>query len=90
MNTKKAPYRRTAITVPRDVLDAVDRAAQAYGESRSHFISRILQTAVRARRSAAITRRLNELFRDEERAEQDRSEAVTLGRAAIDWSDERW
>ncbi len=56
---------KIAITVPEEVLAEVDAAARARGETRSGFISRILRTALRARRDAGITRRLNELFADE-------------------------
>ena len=92
MNTKRARvrYRRTAITVPKEVLDTVDRAARTAGESRSAFISRILDVAVRAKRSAQITERLNALFRDEALAEMDRQEAEDLGSASAKWPAERW
>ena len=58
-------HRKTAIAVPEDLLDEVDRAARARGESRSRFISRVLALVVRARRDAEITRRLDALFGDE-------------------------
>jgi metal-responsive CopG/Arc/MetJ family transcriptional regulator len=83
-------HRKTAIAVPEDVLDEVDRAARARGESRSRFISRVLRLAVRARRDAAITRRLDVLFADESLAEEQRREADDLARLAVDWRDERW
>ena len=56
---------KIAITVPENVLSEVDAAVEARGETRSGFISRVLRTALKARRDAAITRRLNELFADE-------------------------
>ena len=83
-------HRKTAIAVPEDVLDEVDRAARARGESRSRFISRILRLAVRARRDAEVTRRLDALFADESMAQEQRREADDLARLAVDWSDERW
>jgi len=83
-------HRKTAIAVPEDILDEVDRAARARGESRSRFISRVLHLAVRARRDAEITRRLDALFADESVAEKQRREADDLARLAVDWSDERW
>lgn len=82
--------RKTAIAIPEDLLDDVDRAARARGESRSRFISRVLQLAVQARRDAEITRRLDTLFGDETVAERQRREVEDLGRVAVDWSDERW
>jgi len=82
--------RKTAIAVPEEILDEVDRAARARGESRSAFISRVLRLAMRARRDAEITRRLDALFADEPLAEEQRREAESLGRLTVDWSDETW
>lgn len=83
-------HRKTAIAVPEDILDEVDRAARARGESRSAFISRILRLAMRARRDAEITRRLDALFADESLAEEQRGEADRLAGLGVDWSGERW
>jgi metal-responsive CopG/Arc/MetJ family transcriptional regulator len=81
---------KIAITIPEDVLADVDAAARAGGESRSGFISRILRAALRARRDAGITQRLNELFADESVVlEQDRI-ARDMDAAGTDWSDEDW
>ena len=82
--------RRTSIAVPAEILDEVDRAARARGESRSRFITRVLRLAVRARRDAEVTRRLDALFADEPLAEEQRREADDLARHAVDWADERW
>ena len=83
-------HRKTAIAIPEELLDAVDRAARARGESRSRFISRVLRLAVRARRDAGITRRLDALFADESLADAQRHEAEEFERLATDWADERW
>jgi len=83
-------HRKTAIAVPAEILDEVDRAARARGESRSRFITRVLRLAVRARRDADVTRRLDALFADESLAEEQRREADDLARHAVDWSGERW
>ena len=83
-------HRKTAIAVPAEVLDEVDRAARARGESRSRFITRVLRLAVRARRDAEVTRRLDALFAGESVAEEQRREADDLARHAVDWADERW
>ena len=81
---------KIAITVPENVLSEVDAAAEARGETRSGFISRVLRTALKARRDAAITRRLNELFADESVvASQDRI-TREMDSAGTDWSDEEW
>ena len=83
-------HRKTAIAVPAEILDEVDRAARARGESRSRFITRVLHLAVRARRDADVTRCLDALFADESLAEGQRREADDLARHAVDWADERW
>lgn len=82
--------RKTAIAVPEDIMDEVDRAARARGESRSGFITHVLRLAIRARRDAEITRRLDSLFADESLAQGQRRETESLGRLAVDWSDESW
>lgn len=84
------PLRKTAIAVPDDLLAAVDRAARARRESRNRFAIRVLRHAVRARRDAEITRRLNELFATPDLVSEHRREAAELDRAGTDWSDEAW
>ena len=84
------PLRKTAIAVPDALLAAVDRAARARRESRNRFVIRVLQHAVRARRDAEITRRLNELFAVPHLGRQQSREASELDRIGSDWSDERW
>ncbi len=84
------PLRKTAIAVPDDLLAAVDRVARARRESRNRFVTRVLQHAVRARRDAEITRRLNELFAAPDVAQKQTREASALDRLGSDWADERW
>lgn len=84
------PLRKTAIAVPDDLLAAVDRVARARRESRNQFVTCVLRHAVRARRDAEITRRLNELFATRDLAQQQSREASELDRIGSDWSDERW
>ncbi len=84
-------HRKTAITVPADVLADVDAAARARGESRSRFITRILSAAVKARRDADIVRRLNALFADESINEEQLETAAAFEQLAdADWKNERW
>ncbi|MBI5478803.1 MAG: ribbon-helix-helix protein, CopG family [Deltaproteobacteria bacterium] len=82
--------RKTAITVPEDVLAEVDRAARRLGESRSSFIVMLLKAAVRARRDADITRRLDEVFGDPATGAVQLREAADLDDLGTDWADERW
>jgi len=83
-------YRKTAITVPESVLADIDRAARVRGESRSKYITTVLRAAVRARRDAEITRRLDELFAAEDLTRAQREEAAGLDEVGTDWTDERW
>jgi hypothetical protein len=83
-------HRKTAIAMPETLLADVDRAATERGESRSAYIARVLTVAVRARRDAEITRKLDELFADERTKGAQRSDAAALDSAGTDWTDERW
>ena len=82
--------RKTAIAVPAELLAAVDRAARERRETRNRFVTRVLEHAVRARRDAEITRRLNELFASAQVAKKQREETAELDAAGTDWTDERW
>jgi hypothetical protein len=82
--------RKTAVAIPEELLDAVDRAARERGESRSRYISRVLRAAVRARRDAEITRRLDELFADEGLRREQLREVEELDALGTSWADERW
>jgi len=82
--------RKTAIAVPELILAEVDRAARERGESRSGFITRVLGLAVRARRDAEVTKRLNALFADESVSTGQRRETGELAELGIDWASERW
>lgn len=81
---------KVAISLPQTVLAEVDRAARERGESRSGFIRRVLLVATRARRDAAITRRLDALFASPGVAAEQRRLAQDLDPAGSDWSDEAW
>ena len=84
------PLRKTAIAVPDDLLAAVDRAARERHESRNRFVTHVLRHAVRARRDADITRRLNDLFAGPELAEHQVRDASELDALGTPWTDERW
>jgi len=83
-------HRKTAIAVPEEILAEVDRAARERGESRSRFISRVLRLAVRARRDAEVTRRLDALFADESLRKEHQRETSELAELGIDWASEHW
>ncbi|MFZ5467998.1 MAG: ribbon-helix-helix protein, CopG family [Myxococcota bacterium] len=92
MTTKATTHltRKTAIAVPADLLEAVDRSARARGESRSRFIQRVLREAVRARRDADITRRLNALFEDKRVADQQQADSRWLDSVGTSWEESGW
>ena len=81
---------KIALTVPEDVLEAVDAAARERGESRSGFVSRVLRAAMRARSDAEVTRRLDEIFADPAVGAEQLRVADELESAGTDWSDETW
>lgn len=81
---------KTVVVLPAELLVDVDRAAGTLGESRSRYITRILRCAVRARRHAEITRRLDELFADPALAEEQRRTAAQIDAIGSSWNDERW
>lgn len=80
--------RKTAISVPEELLDQVDRAARERGESRSRFINRVLRAAVRARHDAEVTRRLDEIFAAGDLRTELADSAEELDAEGSDWSDE--
>lgn len=84
------PHVKTAISVPAEVLAEIDRAARARGESRSKYITRVLQAAARARRDAEITRRLNALFESEATAGAQRADTEFLDAIGTGWEKEPW
>ncbi|MGH9322466.1 MAG: ribbon-helix-helix protein, CopG family [Vicinamibacteria bacterium] len=81
---------KIAITIPEDVLEAVDEVARGRGESRSGFISRVLRSAVKARSDRELTRRLDEIFADPAVAAEQLRVAEEMDSAGTDWSDESW
>jgi metal-responsive CopG/Arc/MetJ family transcriptional regulator len=84
------PLRKTAIAISDDLLTAVDRAARSRGESRNRFVTRVLEEAVRARRDAEVTKRLNELFAHVDLAQEQAQVASEWDAVGADWSRESW
>ncbi|MCY3777388.1 MAG: hypothetical protein OXH11_15550 [Candidatus Aminicenantes bacterium] len=84
------PLRKTAIALPPELLMELDRMARMRRESRNRFITHVLEEAVRVRRDAEVTRRLDELFADPELRREQVSGAVALDVVGTDWSDESW
>jgi metal-responsive CopG/Arc/MetJ family transcriptional regulator len=84
------PTCRTAISIPADVLEDIDRVARLNGESRSGFITRILRLALQARRDQEVTRRLNQLFADEVLQSEQQRGIEQLDSTDSDWHEEGW
>lgn len=60
------PVHKTSIAIDDELLAQIDEVARERGESRNRFVVFVLRRAVRARRDARITRRLDELFAGED------------------------
>lgn len=84
------PARKTAIALPEALLADVDRAARERGESRSRYITRVLEVAVRTRRDAEITRKLDAIFADEALRGALTRDAGEIEQGGSDWTTERW
>ena len=84
------PLRKTAIALPPELIMEIDRMARMRRESRNRFITHVLEEAVRSRRDAEVTRRLDELFADPELRQEQVSGAAALDVVGTDWSDESW
>jgi predicted transcriptional regulator len=84
------PLREVAIPLSDELLSAIDKAARARRESRNRFVTRVLQEAVRARRDAEVTKRLNDLFADGEFDQEQARVASEWDAVGTDWSGECW
>src|SRR6185295_15313040 len=80
------PLRKTAIAISDELLSAIDRIAEACGETRNRFVTRVLEQAVRARRDADIAKRLNDLFADADVAQEQAQSASEWDAAGTDWT----
>jgi metal-responsive CopG/Arc/MetJ family transcriptional regulator len=58
--------KKIAISVPAEVIEEVDRAAEERRLTRSAFITDVLRRVARAKRDAEITEKINALFTDPE------------------------
>lgn len=78
-----------AISVPSEVMDAVDEAARERGITRSRFIATVLDRVARARTDQAISRRIDEVLADPEIAKEQRTTAADYRRirprAGTEW-----
>jgi hypothetical protein len=72
------PAVKFAISVPREVMAEVDRAAKERRITRSRFIAEVLKRAAQAQTDAEITRELDDLFSDPAVAEEQKSTAAAF------------
>jgi len=84
------PAHKTSIAIDDELLKKIDRAAKERGESRNRFVVKVLSQAVRARRDVQITKRLNELFADEELRQEQLKVAEELGSVVSYGTDDQW
>jgi metal-responsive CopG/Arc/MetJ family transcriptional regulator len=79
---------RVAVSLPQQVVSAVDELAEQRGESRSHFIATLLARVASAKRDREIRAEIDALFADPTvRAEQRDTAEAFLG--ASPWQREK-
>jgi hypothetical protein len=79
--------RKIAISIPEDVVTAVDRAAARRRTTRSAYIADVLRRVARARSDAEITQRINAVLDDDAvaREQQDTAAAFNARRPREGW-----
>jgi metal-responsive CopG/Arc/MetJ family transcriptional regulator len=81
--------KKLAISLPEDVLDQVDRAAEELELTRSGYIARVLTHVARARTDAEIRSRVDALFSDpdivREQRETARATSAALHHREAEW-----
>ncbi len=82
--------RKTAISVPEELLAQIDRVAKARGESRSRFIQRVFAEAIRARSDEQFACRLNDFFSDHANVKAYGTETASWPELPPSWKAERW
>jgi hypothetical protein len=75
------PVKKLAISVPEDVVRAVDRAARSRGVTRSRFITDLLRVAARLRTDAEITAEVDRVLADSGLGGEQRATARAFQRA---------
>jgi hypothetical protein len=76
--------KKIGISIPEEVMEAVDRAARERGLSRSRFIAGVLRRAAAARTDLEVTRKIDEVLADEDLKREQADEARALQRAGFD------
>lgn len=74
------PVTKLAISVPPDVMEAVDRAARARRITRSRLVSEVLRRVARAQSDDEISRRVDEALADPGLAREQRATAAAYRR----------
>lgn len=77
-------FRKIAISIPANVLKEVDRLAKFSGTTRSGMITHVLEEVSHAQNQRQITEKINELFADQELADEQASTAAAFLRAPGD------
>jgi metal-responsive CopG/Arc/MetJ family transcriptional regulator len=74
------PATKFAISIPAEVMQVVDRAAQERGITRSRFISEVLRRVARAKNDDEISRRIDQALSDPELVQEQRSTSAAYRR----------
>jgi metal-responsive CopG/Arc/MetJ family transcriptional regulator len=83
------PVKKLAISVPEDVVRAVDRAAAARRVTRSRFISDTLRVVARARTDAEIRARVDRVMADLDVSTEQHETSLAFQRAGVRRGTER-
>jgi hypothetical protein len=80
---------KTAISIPDDIFEAVERAAKRLGISRSELFTRAAAEFIGAQRDAEITRSYDRAFAEGHGDDDEfRREASRRALLEVEWSDE--
>ena len=83
------PATKFAISIPSEVMDAVDIAASERGVTRSRFIAAVLRRVAQAKTDQEISRRIDEVLSDPGLAEEQAATASDYRRirprAGTEW-----
>jgi metal-responsive CopG/Arc/MetJ family transcriptional regulator len=80
--------KRVTVSLPDDVVAAIDRAAAARGVTRSRLVSDVLRAVARARSEAETRARVDRLVAEPQVAAEQRGTARAFQRAGSRWGAE--
>lgn len=81
---------KTAISVPDELFDLVNRRAGALGMSRSEFFARAAQRYLDELDSESMTEQIDRALEDAQGADEPHQDAVAVGRKVLSAVDDDW